>query len=176
MLMECNPHIQMYMCAMERLRTTSTSETILLNPQMRLVVEKGADKRRENLPTANEIGVLIPNEYTDPSFCDILLAVREPAGGPRQGLQLQRIPISHLSYMPFHYILLFPNGKNEWGWSLTIQQTDRYSNPARMTQRIFYRYRLHVCNHEPHYLFCRCKLFQQYVCDTWVAVDSEQLQ
>ena len=42
---------------------------------MRLVLE-GADRRRENLPTSDEITVIIPDENSDPNYRDIVLTER----------------------------------------------------------------------------------------------------
>jgi hypothetical protein len=43
---------------------------------MRLIMEKGANCRRENLPTVNKVAVLIPNELDDARPRDLVLAVR----------------------------------------------------------------------------------------------------
>jgi hypothetical protein len=42
---------------------------------MRLIVEKGANRRRENLPTANKVTVLIPDELDNARPRDLVLAV-----------------------------------------------------------------------------------------------------
>jgi hypothetical protein len=42
---------------------------ITLNPQMRLIVQEGADERRENLPVASEIAAVVPDEYADRPRC-----------------------------------------------------------------------------------------------------------
>ena len=44
---------------------------------MRLIVELGADRRRENLPTSNEVTAIILDEYTDASRRDLILTVRK---------------------------------------------------------------------------------------------------
>jgi hypothetical protein len=49
---------------------------IILNPRMRLIIEKGADCRRENLPTVNKVVVLIPDELDDARPRDLVLVVR----------------------------------------------------------------------------------------------------
>ena len=41
---------------------TAGPPRIILNPQMRLVLEEGADRRRENLPTSDEVAVIFPDE------------------------------------------------------------------------------------------------------------------
>ena len=68
-----NPFIGIYRTAAAIFRERSTG-TVILNPQLRLVLEDGADRRRENLPVGDEIAVLIPDEVSEPSFRDILLA------------------------------------------------------------------------------------------------------
>ena len=110
MLHDCNPYITLYKTAQERLQAQSSQSSplrILLSPQMQLVMERGANRRRENLPTGNEIAVIIPNEYNRGSFRDIVLATRDLTRNSR----LQRIAVTHPGYMPLHYVLLFPCGE-----------------------------------------------------------------
>jgi hypothetical protein len=45
---------------------------------MRLVLQSGADRRRENLPTTTKLAGILPNKFMDESRRDILLTVREP--------------------------------------------------------------------------------------------------
>jgi len=49
---------------------------IILNPQMRLILEAGIDRRHENLSISNEVAVIILDKYGDASFHDIVLAER----------------------------------------------------------------------------------------------------
>ncbi len=44
----------------------------ILNPQMRLIIETRADQRRKNIPAVNEVAVLIPDEYGEPGYRDIV--------------------------------------------------------------------------------------------------------
>ena len=73
-----NPFITLYQTARERLQAQpgTAPSRIVLNPQLRLILEAGADRRRENLPTSDEVAVIIPDEYSDASFRDIVLAER----------------------------------------------------------------------------------------------------
>jgi hypothetical protein len=80
---------------------------IILNPRMRLIVEKGADRRRENLPTANKVAVLIPDELDDAGLRDLVLAVRQP-GNNNQILSM--VYIIHPAYALLYYILFFLKG------------------------------------------------------------------
>ena len=65
-----NPFIRLYLTARERLQQQHATgpSRVILNPQMRLVLEQGADRRRENMPTNDEVAAIIPNEYGDPRF------------------------------------------------------------------------------------------------------------
>ena len=88
-----NPFIRLYLTARERLRAQQLivgPSRIIFNPQMRLVLEAGADRRRENLPTSDEVAAIIPDEYGDPSCRNIVLAERDgPAGQPPTATSLR---------------------------------------------------------------------------------------
>jgi hypothetical protein len=71
---------------------------------MRLILESGANRRRENLLTSNEVIALIPDKYTNASRRDLMLTVRE-AG--RERPQMRIVNVTHVAYMPLHYVLLF---------------------------------------------------------------------
>ena len=65
-LLAINPFITIYKTAKERLDSVEDQEAelrIILNQQLKLVMEIGADKRRENLPTSNVVAIIIPDEY-----------------------------------------------------------------------------------------------------------------
>ena len=72
---------------------------------MRLILEAGANWCRKNLPISNKVAVIIPDEYSNTSFYNIMLVER---GTPNKPLQYYRINLAHAVYMPLHYILLFP--------------------------------------------------------------------
>ena len=55
---------------------------------MQLVVEAGRDHRRENLPTIDDVSLIIPDEYGEASFRDVVLA-------DRNGRDFNIIPASH---------------------------------------------------------------------------------
>ena len=74
---------------------------------MRLILEASANWRRENLPISNKVAVIIPDEYSNASFRDIVLAERY---APNKRPRYYRINPTHAAYMPLHYVLLFPCG------------------------------------------------------------------
>jgi hypothetical protein len=157
MLRECNPFIQLYKTARERLREQANGPLrIILNPQMRLIMEKGADRRRENLPTANEVAVLIPNEIETTGPRDLVLAVRQPGNNNQM---LSTVHVLHAAYAPLHYVLFFPKGDVGWHWGLTLQDRGNRRKKNRLEQQMFYRFRLHRRHRERSLLFYGCRLF-----------------
>jgi len=42
-----------------------SDDRIVLDPQFNIILERGRDKRRENLPTNPEIAMIIPEEYAN---------------------------------------------------------------------------------------------------------------
>jgi hypothetical protein len=74
---------------------------------MRLILESGANCRYKNLLTSNKVTALILDKYMDASRRDLVLIVRE-AG--RERPQMRIVNVTHVAYMPLHYVLLFPYG------------------------------------------------------------------
>jgi hypothetical protein len=63
----------MYRTARQRLADSASSQyRMMLNPQKRLVIETGTDRRRENLPTSDEVAVILSNEFKGGSCRDII--------------------------------------------------------------------------------------------------------
>lgn len=175
MLHTLNPYIELYKTADETMRVNSTTNDnlrIVLNPQMRLIMETGADRRRENLPTSNEVGAIIIDEYGNPCERDIVLTER--VNGVN-GTSMKRISQNHAAYMPLHYVLLFPHGDKGWHWALRINANSGQRIKDRLCQRAFYRYRLHMRHNKSSILNHSCRLFQQYVADAWASCDLNKL-
>ena len=75
------------------------------------------DQRGYNLPTADEIAVITPNDSQHfASFHDIVL---HRCGGIQD---LVRLSDSHPAYSCLHYMLLFPCG--EHGWCYDLKQVE----------------------------------------------------
>ncbi|KAI0769480.1 hypothetical protein BC629DRAFT_1642421, partial [Irpex lacteus] len=69
------------------------------------------DRRRYNLPTADEIAVVIVDEGEQVTAGrDIILRARSG--------ELQRIREGHQAYACLHYVLLFPHGEHGWHYNL----------------------------------------------------------
>ena len=176
MLQETNPLIHIYLTARERLIEIAEVETsfrIILNPQLRLVVERGADLRRENLPTADEVSMILLEEYESAGFRDIVLASR--TNGDDQGNHFTLINPNHASYLPLHYVLLFPYREPGWHWRRTLDNREGGHQKKNLSQRTFYRFRLHPRWDEQSTIFQAQMLFQQFVVDAWAVCDQNKL-
>ena len=169
-LLAVNPFIAIYKTAKERLEAVEEQVElrVLLNPQLKLIIERGADRRRENLPTSMEIAMIIPDEYGEVGSRDIVLADRNGPG-------FSTISSNHAAYMALHYVLLFPYGEHGWHWALQLQNLKGQRKQVRLSQRAFYRFRLHIRFGEPKTLFYSQCLFQQYIVDAWAVCDQNKL-
>ena len=71
MLYSCSPWIQIYCTAFEQLAEQAVIKgeySIVLNPQLQLIVNSGADSRRANLATATEVVMIVPEKYGEKGF------------------------------------------------------------------------------------------------------------
>ena len=176
MLQEVCPYIQLYLTVRERFAQLSEQESnlrIILDPRLSLIVESGADMRRENLPTSHEVAMILPDEYGKGGFHDIVLAERVNGEVPDNGLTI--INSNHASYLPLHYVLLFPYGEPGWHWARTLGNEEGDRQNLRMSQRVFFRFRLHTRTDEPAPLMRSQRLFQQFVVDAGAACDQNKL-
>lgn len=171
-LYEINPYIQIYKTAKERMYAAEASHEemrIILNPQIRLVMEMGTDRRRYNLPTGSEVAVIIADDQGKSDYRDIVVEDRNDSS-------LKPIHPDHPSYMPLHYVLLFPYGDDGYSNDLELLDPDDVRKNKSVSQRAYYRYRLHPHEDERSALFYGCRLFQQYVVDAWAICDQSKLQ
>ena len=114
----------------------------MISPQIHLVVEAGSDEHRTNLLTANEMAVILPDEYDQACFCDIVICSRHTEGA-QQGFSC--VHPSHAAYMPLQYPLLFLYGDPGWTWTLRLQRQDEQISRANMSQQMYYCYHLFRC-------------------------------
>lgn len=182
LLREKNRFYPVYLTAKERLDGAAASQEdtrIILNPQLRLIMEKGADRRRENLPTGNEVALLIPEEEDKPGGRDLILAHRPARGSTEERARLERIHFTHPAYMPLHYVLLFPDGDVGRHFGLRLQpNANRARKRLRMSAQMYYRYRLYnrPTERDPNIIHVSGRLFQQFIVDAYSIVELERLE
>jgi hypothetical protein len=71
---------------------------------MRLIIESGANRRRENLLTSNKVTAIILDKYINASCCNLIFIIYKAS---YDYLQIYIINVIHAIYMPLYYILLF---------------------------------------------------------------------
>lgn len=158
-------YASLYQHAYEVLRGHDDADAV----SIRLRVSDNLDRRRYNLPTANEIAVIIPGDGTQIwDSRDILLRRRD------DGHSRHRIKDSHPSYSSLHYVLFFPYGEDGWHWDLRKHQPDR-ETPKRLSQSRYYSYYLHLRPDQFSAIHRGSRLFQQYVVDAWAQIDQGRL-
>ncbi|KAF8805649.1 hypothetical protein BYT27DRAFT_7296327 [Phlegmacium glaucopus] len=143
---------------------------------MKLCVLPGNDPRRYNLPTTDEVGVILPGgDDFRGDYRDIIIHLRPQhyhnRHDHREHLQLQRINEGHPAYAPLHYVLLFPYGEAGWFQGLSVP-----GNPRRITLLQYTAYRLHSRPNEFSTILRACRLFQTYLVDMFACIDQERLR
>ena len=194
-LWESHPYAAIYCHAHELLQDESMDLSIRLHCI--------GDKRRYNLPIANEVTIIIPRnedaKVTGPR--DIILHRRTDTNA------LQSLHDGHPAYACLHYVLLFPTGQHGWHWDLRLRDLhpkvtfdirqeepiaegwgddpesedgegtesgeDGKSHSLMQTQ--FYAYRLHSRPNEFSTILRAGKLLQQYIVDAWASSDQSRL-
>ena len=139
---------------------------------MRLIVESGANRRRENLPTSNEMAAIIPDELDGAGPQDLVLVYRNTLDGRRE---LSKVHVTHPSYMPLHYVLLFVYGEYGWHWGIDLRENNGPRQKRRLEQRPFYRYYMHTRKEWFNTIHYAGRLFQQFAVDILVICESTAL-
>ena len=171
MLLDSHPYIGRYRHAYELIKEKPADEQ--QEVRIQLYVNLQQDQRTHNLPTAEEIAVIIPEDGIHHAIDnrDVVLWAR--------GGQLQRISQNSPSYAALHYVLLFPKGENGWHPRIPIRgaQVRERGTDARkrdgeeraqsqcVSDTCYYAYRLHIGDGPQPPLFYGGKLFQQFVVD-----------
>ncbi|POS83272.1 hypothetical protein EPUL_004396 [Erysiphe pulchra] len=188
---QTNPFVSHYRAAHDMLNSTNVEEAqrIILNPQIRLILERGTDRRRFNLPTAEEVAVVIP-DVVESDNRDIVLFARNEDGSLSH--QFQYINRSHPAYLPFHYVLFYPYGNPGYRWSIPLGASDQRirandnhseespdeNSTGKVSARMYYRYhlfsRLNTITGTENFntLIYGEMLFQQLCCDMYACVDD----
>jgi len=171
MLLDSHPYIGQYCHAYELIKEKPADEQ--QEVKIRLHVNLQQDQRTHNLPTAEEITVIIPEEGVHHAMDnrDVVLQAR--------GGQLERISQNSSSYAALYYVLLFPKGENGWHPRIPIHGTqlreqrenarqrdgEEWAHSQVVSDRCYYAYCFHVRDGPQPPLFYGGKLFQQFVVD-----------
>lgn len=170
-----NPYSRIYEHAYEVLKRTEAPDL-----QVKLRVMPGHDRRRYNLPTADEVAVILPGDG-DGSLegRDIVLRLRPPPREERpdqnsEPRRLEQISETHAAYAPLQYVLLFPKGDPGWHYDLRQHQPDR-QEPKRLSLTRYTAFRLFPRRNEFSTILRGGRLLQQYAVDMWASEDQRRL-
>ncbi|RPD82884.1 hypothetical protein L226DRAFT_425085, partial [Lentinus tigrinus ALCF2SS1-7] len=163
-LQQCNPYVAIYQHAHEVLCRYPADADV----SVRLIADAKQDRRRYNLPSADDVAILLPGEGGG-DFRDIILHRR---GGP-----LHRITESHPAYAPLHYTLLFPLGTAGWHPELYLLDSESHDASLRkLSQTRYYAWQLHPRRTEFSTILHSARLLQQYIVDMWAVSEQYRLR
>ena len=124
---------------------------------VKLSVVPGHDLRCYNLPTADEVGVILPGENVfEGNRHDIVIHLwpqhYHNPDNDHDHLQLRCISEGHAAYTPLHYVLLFPFGEPGWYFEQRV-----LNNLRRITLLQHTAYHIHPQLNEFSTILCRCR-------------------
>jgi len=134
------------------------------NVSVQLAASQNRDRLRWNLPTADEVAVVIPGDGTQSyGRRDIVIHLRD---GP-----LRRISDGSPMYECLQYPFLFVYGED--GYHYNLQMSPLEEN--RLSPTDYVAYRIQHRRNEFSLLLRSGRLFQQYLVDMWAAADKNRL-
>ncbi|KAE9390700.1 hypothetical protein BT96DRAFT_833076 [Gymnopus androsaceus JB14] len=177
LIRDINPYAKVFQHAFEILQEHPGAEDYSISLRVMPGQDVGLNTHRYNLPTADEVAVLVPGDGTQVvDSCDIILRLHaNESQGVGHGA-LQRVNDGHAAYSSLHYVLLFPHGEPGWHWGLRLFQPN-HENPKRLSQTRYAAFRLQVRPHEKEFsivLHAR-RLSQRYIVDLWASADQNRL-
>ena len=95
----------LYKTAYEQMKEQQASQLerriqAIINPQLRLIMEYGADRWWENLPTTLEVAAIILEEDEEISYCDIIVTYREMEAQHKYHRQLSLLHAHQVPSLP----------------------------------------------------------------------------
>nr|ABD65060.1 hypothetical protein 27.t00039 [Brassica oleracea] len=165
MLDQCNPHVKAFRSARERFDVEGST-----GYRMRLIESRQSDGRTHNLPTANEVAALIPEDFVlNMETRDIVL---ESTSG-----KLQRISELHPAYLPLQYPLLFPDGEDGFRLNIPIGFEDSTVRKRKnVTMREYFAFRILERRWEAPTITRSGRLFHQFLVDAYTMIESSRLR
>ncbi|KAI6138303.1 hypothetical protein BKA82DRAFT_15394 [Pisolithus tinctorius] len=129
-LTEYHPYAPIYHQAYEIMRVKPPEEHT--DVCMCIYLQQGADERRYNLPTVDEISAIVPGDGSQNVRLDRDIILHLQGGG------LHHISNLHPSYLPLHYVLLFPDGQEGWNLDIPLQGGGRHQNCSKKVTQILW--------------------------------------
>ncbi|KAK9074699.1 hypothetical protein SSX86_003017 [Deinandra increscens subsp. villosa] len=165
MLDSCNPFVKSY-----RMARDCISNDPQTNLRLRIIGKRDKDGRTYNLPTASEVAVLIVGDISN------LIDHRDIVVTSHSGT-LKRISELHVSYLPLHYPLLFPNGDDGYMVDIPHRKLNELDDDPKKkcTMREFFSYRIQDRTDNFSLILNSRRLYQQFLVDAYTMIESERL-
>ena len=171
-----NSFINMYKSAWELLETAQQSMNsmrVILNSQLKLIVERDSDQRCTTLFMINEVAVFISDEYNEIKHQDIVVA---KCTAVDEKSRFHRINHDNVAYFSLHYVLFFSEDKSSWQWTLRLHNDDHSFIKTHYSRRAWLQYHLFERSDQYSVVQKDQRLFQQYIVDCFVIIDQSQLK
>lgn len=133
--------------------------------------------RRYNGPTASEVAAIIPGPENGEVAGRYIILRRRGVLRNSGNEVFHRLPISHRSYDPLSYVLLFPYGQNGWHVDIAARPDliEGGAGPV-VTPRLYYAYQLFQRCNSFNTLLRGGRLFQKYLVDQYCKVEAKRLK
>ncbi|KEP45929.1 putative ATP-dependent DNA helicase PIF1 [Rhizoctonia solani 123E] len=140
--------------------------------------QRNRDPRRYNLPTSDEIALIVPDNALNHQR-DIVLF--KQAGG------FQKMDSWNPAYACLHYVLLFPKGEHGFQRHIPIEGANQRQSRRSVSEREYYAFYLFSREEQDAQviypgpdgvfstLFRGGRLFHQYLVDIWAVIDQSHL-
>lgn len=151
--------------ARDRLSNNESEDFII-----RLIGAKEGDPVQYNLPTTDQLVMLIVGDFSLDTFKrDIIIETRNN--------ELKRISSLHPAYMALQYPLLFPFGEHGFQVGILYNDLGPTQNNARrhMTMQEYYCYQFHYRKNQPNPYLCYGLLSSQAKVDARACIDENRL-
>ena len=161
-----NPFAAAYkhMFQVEQEQEQIAAETGTAPPQVSMVIKRGHDRRRYNEPHHDEVAAVFTSTDGAPPNPDFVVKSKAD--------ELTRLSYLSCNIDPMVYPLFFPRG--ELGWQRDTPHNTAGVSHRKVTLLQFYAHRL-AMRQSFSPIFWGGKLFQQYVVDAYVRVESNNL-
>ena len=168
MLVNHHQYVPIYRHALEVLQQYDPNNDVSI--RLRVAPGYHHHRGRYNLPTADEVAVILPGVDGDNSqYSQRDIVLQKRAG------DLQIISDLHPAYVPLYYVLLFPYGENGWHPALKLRTFDEHKEPNRLTLSRYVAYRLQTRSNEYSTVLRGGRLLQRYMVDMYASIDQDRL-
>ena len=159
----CNPFARQFFSAYERYRDHPFGT-------LQVVISQAAELgRRYDAQSYPEVAAMVVENSVDGTIEPFNIVINDRTEGT------QLVSSLHASYMPLHYVLMFPFGEHGWHPAMRCERADGIDT-TNVTLREFCAYMLMIREGDRqmyHHHFGR--LFQQYIVDNYVRIESARL-